>query len=90
MPAATDQLAHPLRRLRHDRFGLFHRLSAHDLLDAEPLLEIAFGNHEQENQASIRILGATAGVMDGFFAFRRAVDDRHEFATMPFKPRKPF
>ncbi len=72
--------------LGDDGFGLFAGLGPHDLLDAQPLLEIAVGDHIDEHQSAIGILGAPAGIMHGALAFRRTIDDRHELAAMTFEP----
>jgi hypothetical protein len=78
----ADQLPHLLAGLGKCRLGLFHRLGAHDLLDAEPVLEIAGLDDIDQNQATAGIESAHAGIAHGAFAFGRVVDDRQELAAV--------
>ena len=64
------------------RLGLFHGFGAHNLLDAEPVLEIAGLDDIDQNQPAAGIVGAHAGVAHGAFAFRRVVDDGEELAPV--------
>ncbi|GAC1041449.1 hypothetical protein thsrh120_14530 [Rhizobium sp. No.120] len=50
------------------------------------MLEIAFGDHIEQDEAAIGILGTPAGIMDSALAFWCAVDNRHELAAMTFEP----
>ncbi len=82
----ADRFANHLCRFGDDGLGLLTGFGPHDLLDAQPLLKIALGNHVDKHQPAIGILGAPAGIMHSALTFRCAIDHRHEFAAMPFEP----
>jgi hypothetical protein len=48
----ADQLPHLLAGLGKGGLRLFHRLGAHDLLDAEPMLEITGLDDIDQNQST--------------------------------------
>ena len=70
-------------------FRFLTRFGPHDLLDTQPLLEIAFRDHVKQYQTAIGILGATTGIMHGPFAFRCVIDYSEKLAAMPFQTRQP-
>ncbi len=86
----ADRLAHRLGDLGENGFGLLAGFGPHDALDADPLLEIAVGDHIEQHQAAIGILGAQAGIVNGAATFGRIVDHRHELAAVTFKSRESF
>jgi len=52
------------------------------------LLEVAVGDHIEQDEATIGILGAHARIVHGAPAFRGIVYHRHEFAAVSFKSRE--
>ncbi|CCV03438.1 hypothetical protein MESS2_1050042 [Mesorhizobium metallidurans STM 2683] len=78
----AELLAHLVRVAVEGRAGRRIGLLAHDLLDAQPVLEIVRLDHVKQHQHTARALRALRGVGDGALAFRRVVDDRQELAAM--------
>ncbi len=66
------------------RLGRLHRLGAHDVLDAQPVLEVGRADDVEQHQRAAGVLRAARGVEQRARTFRRVVDDDQELAPVAF------
>src|SRR5690606_13279265 len=77
-------LAHALSGAADGKFGLFARLGAHDVLNAEPMLEILVGDDVKQGHDPAGPFRPFGGIEDRPVAFRGFVYDDQELAAMAF------